>query len=94
MSPEEAMSFIERHGIVLASAKGPVPSLAATLVGEPIKGSWWVHPKGQLIFSTFEAITDAPDILSCRLIDGKVFCDSMGCGRDRLVVMHPAYGFT
>ena len=72
MSPEEAISFIERHGIVLASAKGPVPSLAATLVGEPIKGSWWAHPKGHQIFSTFEAIADSPDILSCRLVDGKV----------------------
>jgi phosphoketolase len=72
MSPDEAMSFIEWHGIVLASAKGPVPSLAAMLVGEPIKGSWWAHPKGHLIFSTFESIADAPDILSCRLIDGKV----------------------
>jgi len=72
MSPDEAISFIERHGIVLASAKGPVPSLAAMLVGEPIKGSWWAHPKGHQIFSTFEAIADSPDILSCRLVDGKV----------------------
>jgi hypothetical protein len=72
MSPGEAISFIERHGIVLASAKGPVPNLAAALVGEPIKGSWWAHPKGHQIFSTFEAIAESPDILSCRLVDGKV----------------------
>ena len=72
MSPDEAISFIERHGIVLASAKGPVPSLAATLDGEPIKGSWWAHKMGHQIFSTFEAVADSPDILSCRLVDGKV----------------------
>ncbi len=72
MSPDEAIGFIQRHGIVLASAKGPVPSMAAALAGEPIKGSWWAHPKGQLIFSTFAAIADSPDILSCRLVDGKV----------------------
>jgi hypothetical protein len=72
MGPEEAISFIERHGIVLASAKGPAPNLAAALVDEPIKGSWWAHPKGHQIFSTFEAIADSPDILSCRLVDGKV----------------------
>ena len=71
MGPEEAISFIERHGVVLASAKGPVRNLAATLVGEPIKGSWWAHPKGHQIFSTFEAIADSPDILPCRLVDGK-----------------------
>jgi hypothetical protein len=72
MSPEEAVSFIERHGIVLASANGPAPNLAATLVGEPIKGSWWAHPQGHKIFSTFAIIADSPDILSCRLVDGKV----------------------
>ena len=72
MSPEGAISFIERHGIVLASSKGPLPSLAATLVGEPIKGSWWAHPMGHQIFSIFEAVADCPDILSCRLVDGKV----------------------
>jgi hypothetical protein len=72
VSPDEAVSFIERHGIVLASAKGPVPSLAEALVGEPIKGSWWAHPMGHQIFSIFEAITESSDIVSCRLVDGKV----------------------
>ena len=72
MRPDEAISFIERHGVVLASAKGPVPCLAAALVGEPIKGSWWAHKIGHQIFSTFEAVADCPDILSCRLVDGKV----------------------
>lgn len=72
MSPEEAISFIEQQGVVLASAKGAVPSLAATLAGEPIRGSWWAHPMGHQIFSTFAAVADCPDILSCRLVDGKI----------------------
>jgi len=72
MSPEEAISFIEEHGVVLASAKGPAPRLADILAGEPIKGSWWAHPKSHQIFSVFEAIAESPDILMCRLIGGKV----------------------
>jgi hypothetical protein len=72
MSPEEAISVIADRGVVLASAKGPVPSLAAILVGEPIKGSWWAHPQGHRIFSLFESIADSPDILMCRLVEGKV----------------------
>ena len=72
MSPEEAISFIEQQGVVLASGKGPVPNLAAILVGEPIKGSWWAHPQSHRIFAIFESIADSPDILECRLVEGKV----------------------
>src|SRR5437762_2757083 len=72
MSPEEAVSFIKEHGIVLASAKGPAPRLADILAGEPINGSWWAHTKSHQIFSVFEAISKSPDILVCRLIGGKV----------------------
>jgi hypothetical protein len=72
LSPEEAISFIEQQGVVLASGKGPVPNLAAILVGEPIKGSWWAHPQSHRIFAIFESIADSPDILECRLVEGKV----------------------
>jgi hypothetical protein len=40
MSPKEAIAFVKRHGIVLESARGPVPSLAEAVAGEPIRGSW------------------------------------------------------
>jgi hypothetical protein len=46
--------------------------MAAILAGEPIKGSWWAHPKSHRIFTVFEDIAHSPDILSCRLVDGKV----------------------
>ena len=36
--------FVERHGVVLASARGPVPNVAEAVAGEPIRGSWWGHP--------------------------------------------------
>jgi hypothetical protein len=72
LSPEEAISFIEQQGVVLASGKGPVPNLAAILVGGPIKGSWWAHPQSHRIFAIFESIAESPDILECRLVEGKV----------------------
>ena len=50
MTAAEALAFIEQRGVVLASAKGPVPRLTEAIAGEPIKGSWWGHPKGQQIF--------------------------------------------
>jgi hypothetical protein len=72
MTAGEALAFIEKHGVVLASAKGPVPRLSEAIVGEPIKGSWWAHPKSHDIYAIFQAIADAQDVLVCRLVDGKV----------------------
>jgi hypothetical protein len=66
------VAFVEKHGIVLASAKGPVPSVAEAIAGEPIIGSWWSHPKGQVIFDALSEIDDDVDIRCFKLIDGKV----------------------
>lgn len=72
MTPARALAFVRRHGVVLVSAQGPVPSLVSAIAGEPVKGSWWAHPKGRQIFNTLEAVTDSPDLLVCRLVGGKL----------------------
>lgn len=54
MTADEALSFIREHGIVLASAKGPIPRLADAIAGESIRGSWWAHPKSHQIFDVFK----------------------------------------
>jgi hypothetical protein len=72
VTSKEALAFVERHGIVLQAARGPVPSLAEAIAGGPIRGSWWGHPRGGEIFRAAEAITDSPDVLVCKLVDGKI----------------------
>src|SRR5882672_1535231 len=72
MTAIEAISFIEQHGVVLASAKGPAPRLAEAIVGGPIKGSWWAHPKSRQIFAVFNAVADSEDVLVCRLVNEKI----------------------
>jgi hypothetical protein len=72
VTPEEGLAFVKRHGVVLQAARGPVPSLAEAIAGGPIRGSWWGHPKGHEIFRVAEAVSENPDILVCKLIDGKV----------------------
>ena len=72
MTAAEALAFIEERGLVLVSAKGPVPRLTEVIAGEPIKGSWWGHPKGQQIFAILETVTDSEDVLVCRLLKGKI----------------------
>lgn len=63
---------MERHGIVLQAARGPVPSLAEVIAGGPIRGSWWGHVKGQEIFRATRAVCESPNVLVCKLIDDKV----------------------
>ena len=69
---EDALAFVEEHGIVLVSAKADAPCLTEAIVGEPIKGSWWAHPQSHRIFALLNAVTDSGQILICRLVGGKV----------------------
>jgi hypothetical protein len=72
MTADEAIGIVRKHGVVLASAQGPVPRLADIIAGESIKGSWWAHPKSHEIFAIFQEVGESPDILICRLVNGKV----------------------
>jgi len=68
----DPLEFVSRHGVVLASGKGPVPNLAEAVAGEPIRGSWWGHPKGTEIFRALGAVQDSPDVLCFRLVEKKI----------------------
>lgn len=72
MTPREAIAFVERYGVVLQTARGPVPSLAEAIAGEPIRGSWWGHGKGREIFRASRAVCECPNVLVCKLVDGKI----------------------
>ncbi|HVR18150.1 MAG TPA: hypothetical protein VMS65_00595, partial [Polyangiaceae bacterium] len=72
MTPKQGLAFVARHGVVLQAARGPVPSLAETIAGGPIRGSWWGHPKSHEIFEVADAISESDDVLVCKLVDGKV----------------------
>jgi hypothetical protein len=71
-TPRSWLGFVEKHGVVLASARGPVPSIAEQIAGEPIVGSWWAHPKGKAIFQALSELDDSYDIRCFKLIDRKV----------------------
>jgi hypothetical protein len=72
MNQKEALAFVERHGIVLQAARGPFPNLAEAIAGGTIRGSWWGHPKGREIFHAVKAIGASPDVLVCKLVEGKI----------------------
>jgi hypothetical protein len=72
MTARQALAFIRKHGVVLEAAQGPRPSLAEVIAGEPVRGSWWSHPKSHEIFAVTRAIRESDDVLVCRLNKGKI----------------------
>lgn len=72
MDAAQALSFVATQGVVLVSAKGPVPRLTEAIVGQPIRGSWWSHRQSHYIFSVLQTVAKSPDVLVCRLVQGHV----------------------
>jgi hypothetical protein len=68
----KALAFVRKHGVVLEAARGPVPSLADAIAGEPVRGSWWSHPCSHEIFELTRAVPDSEEVLVCRLVQGKI----------------------
>jgi len=62
---------LKRSGLVLL-ADNKLPSISTFVVGEPIRGSWWGHPKAHDIFRVVGQIADHPDVAVTKLISGKV----------------------
>lgn len=66
-----ALAEIQRCGwILLADAR--LPSLTTIVAGEPIRGSWWGHAAGPRIYDVANALDDAEDVASFKLVEGKV----------------------
>ena len=72
MTGRQALAFVQKEGVVLESARGDVPSLAAHVAGRPIRGNWWGHARGGEIFGLTRLIRNADDVLVCRLVAGKI----------------------
>jgi hypothetical protein len=72
MDGVDLMAALVEHGMLLQSARGPIPNVAELVAGEPIKGSWWGHPRGHAIFAALQQLDDSADVVRLRLIKGKV----------------------
>ena len=57
---------------MLQSARGPLPNLAEWIAGEPIRGSWWGHPRGHEIFAVLTRLHASGDVVATRLVMGRI----------------------
>jgi len=72
LTAPQALRLLEREGALLVAARGPLPTLTEAIAGERIRGSWWGHPKGKLIFAVLSALQESPRVAACKLVAGKV----------------------
>src|SRR5687767_12935753 len=68
----DAVELLRRSGIVTVVPTGDLPSIVEAVVGGPVRGSWWGHAKGKLIFRLASALTEREDVLTLKLVEGKV----------------------
>jgi hypothetical protein len=87
---ERALAELERFGLLLFSDPA-LPSLVGLIVGEPLRRSWWGHPRGSDIYRAMNAIAEDPGVLSTKLVAGKVTyvhsrlwaaVHALGCARE------------
>jgi hypothetical protein len=72
VTKDEALRFVEQHGVVLEAARGSVPTLADAALGAERRGSWWGHPQGKAFFWLTRQVRASKNVLVCRLVDGKI----------------------
>jgi hypothetical protein len=72
MTRNRILASLKREGVMLESSHGPVPNLVDCIAGEPVKGHWWSHPHSHRIFALTRSVRDSPDVLTCRVVNGKV----------------------
>ncbi|HVE42809.1 MAG TPA: hypothetical protein VNM14_23210 [Planctomycetota bacterium] len=68
---KEALAFVRRHGAVSMTRSGELPCFVDAVAGGPVKGSWWGHPKGEVIFNLLNQLLDSGEVDAFPLIDGK-----------------------
>jgi hypothetical protein len=72
MSSMAPMAALRQHGMLLESARGPIPNVAELIAGEQIRGSWWSHHASHAIFAAINRLAESPDVVRTRLVNGKV----------------------
>ena len=64
------LAMLQDDGLLLV-ADPVLPSVATLVAGEPVRGSWWGHPRGTLIYAVATALDARPDLVSAPLLSGK-----------------------
>jgi len=70
-TPQDALELLRRDRVLTLTPAGRLRSLVGEIAGD-VRGSWWGHPQGGLIYSIATALEDSPEVLGAKLVRGKV----------------------
>jgi hypothetical protein len=62
---------LAKHGLLLLQDKTAL-DIVGLMAGEKLSTSWWGHPAGHAIFACLERLDDDRDVISTRLVAGKI----------------------
>jgi hypothetical protein len=65
------LSELTKHGMLLQT-DARLPNVCQLVAGQPVRGSWWAHPRSHEIFRVNCALADHPDVIVLKLISGKL----------------------
>lgn len=65
------LDVLSNAGLLLNQDKR-LPNVVTLLTGEAVGTSWWSHSKGRLIFAVLSDLSEHPDVLFSKLLNGKV----------------------
>jgi hypothetical protein len=71
MDLNDLLAVLDRDGLLLLS-DAALPSIVSLVVGGPVGGSWWGHPRGGEIYQLYNRLADSPNVLKVKLVSGKV----------------------
>jgi hypothetical protein len=66
-----ALRLLEQRGLLLLQDPR-FPNLVGMIAGEAVRGSWWSHAKGNIIYRVGERLGEHPDVTTAKLVSGKV----------------------
>ena len=67
----KVLAELERRQLLLQAGR-EFPSIANIVAGGEIKGSWWAHPKSNVVYWVCQDLEDDPRVAEAKLIAGKV----------------------
>jgi hypothetical protein len=69
---DDALRLLRQRRVLTLVPIGDLPSVVGEVCGGRVRGSWWAHPKGRIVYAVSSALEDSPDVLAAKLVQGKV----------------------
>jgi hypothetical protein len=70
VSLAQVLEELKDQGVLLTT-DSKLPSVCAMVAGEPVRGSWWAHPRSHAMFHMLTELAAHPDVLVAKLVSGK-----------------------